>query len=83
MLKSVYDSSGYLNQVKDNSAGTVFWTLNAANDSNLPTLETLGNGVQIATGYSAWTGEVSTRTEGSGGVDDEPAEPQLQLGFGR
>jgi RHS repeat-associated protein len=66
-LKSVYDAYGYLNQVKDNSAGTVFWTINSANDSNLPTLETLGNGVQIATGYTPWTNEMTSRSEGSGG----------------
>ena len=27
----------------------MFWALNSANDSNLPTLETLGNGAQVAT----------------------------------
>ena len=37
-LKSVYDAYGYLNQVKDNSAGTVFWSLSTANDSSLPDL---------------------------------------------
>lgn len=67
VLKNVYDAYGYLNQVKDNAAGTVFWTLNSANDSSLPTLETLGNGVQIATSYTPWTNEMTTRTEGSGG----------------
>ncbi len=67
VLKNVYDAYGYLNQVKDNSAGTVFWTLNSANDSNLPTLETLGNGAQIGSAYTPWTNEVVTRTEGSGG----------------
>lgn len=66
-LKSVYDAYGYLNQVKDNSAGTVFWSLNSANDSSLPILETLGNGAQVATSYTSWTNEMITRTEGSGG----------------
>jgi RHS repeat-associated protein len=66
-LKYVYDAYGYLNQTKDNSAGTVFWTLNSANDSNLPTLETLGNGAQVASSYTPWTNEVTTRTEGTGG----------------
>jgi len=67
VLKDVYDACGYLNQVKDNSAGTVFWTLGSTNDSNLPTLETLGNGVKIATSYTPWTNEMTSRTEGSGG----------------
>jgi RHS repeat-associated protein len=67
VLKNVFDAYGYLNQVKDNAAGTVFWTLNSANDSNLPTLETLGNGVKIATAFTPWTNEMTTRTEGSGG----------------
>lgn len=67
VLKNVYDAYGFLNQVKDNAAGTVFWSLNSANDSSLPTLETLGNGAQVATSYTPWTNEMVTRTEGSGG----------------
>jgi RHS repeat-associated protein len=67
VLKNVYDAYGYLNAVKDNSAGTVFWSLSSANDSSLPTLEALGNGVQVATSYTPWTNEMITRTEGSGG----------------
>ena len=62
-LKSVYDAYGYLNEVKDNAAGTVFWTLNSANDASLPTLETLGNGVQVASTYTGWTNEITARTE--------------------
>jgi RHS repeat-associated protein len=65
--KYVYDSYGFLNETKDNAAGTVFWQLNTANDANFPTLETLGNTVQVATSYTPWTNEVLTRTEGSGG----------------
>jgi RHS repeat-associated protein len=67
VLKNVYDAYGFLNQVKDNAAGTVFWSLNSANDSSLPTLETLGNGAQVATSYTPWTNEMITRTEGSSG----------------
>ncbi len=67
VLKYVYDSYGYLNQVKDNAAGTLFWTLSSANDASLPTLETLGNGVKVASTYSPWTNEMTARTEGSGG----------------
>jgi RHS repeat-associated protein len=67
VLKNVYDSWGFLNQVKDNAAGTIFWSLGAANDSDLPTEETLGNGVQVVSGYTPWTNEVILRTEGSGG----------------
>lgn len=66
VLKSVYDAYGYLSQVKDNAAGTVFWSLSSANDSNLPTLEQLGNSVQVTTTYTPWTNEVATRGEGSG-----------------
>jgi hypothetical protein len=66
-LKSVYDAYGYLNQVKDNSTGTPYWTLNAVNDSSLPTSETLGNGVAVATGYTPWTNEMTSRSEGVGG----------------
>lgn len=47
VLKNVYDAYGYLNQVKDNAASTLFWTLNSTNDSNLPTLETFANGNMI------------------------------------
>ena len=67
VLKHVYDADGYLNQVMDSAAGTVFWTLNSANDASLPTLETLGNGAQVATSYTPWTNEMTARTEGSGG----------------
>lgn len=70
VLKSVYDSYGFLNQVKDNAAGTVFWQLQSANDSSLPTLETLGadaNTLQVATNYTPWTNDLTLRTVGSGG----------------
>jgi len=67
VLKYVYDAYGFLNQTKDNAAGTVFWTLNSAKDSNLPTSETLGNGAHVVTGYTPRTNEMTTRTEGSGG----------------
>ena len=61
-------SYGMLQQVKDNvSGGIAYWTLNAANDSNLPTSETLGNGVQVASGYTPWTNEMTSRSAGSGG----------------
>src|SRR5207248_4489903 len=66
VLKNVYDAYGYLNQVKDNAAGTVFWTLNTANDASLPTSETLGNGVQVASTYTPWTNEMISRSEGTG-----------------
>jgi RHS repeat-associated protein len=67
VLKNVYDSYGFLNEVKDNTVGTVFWSLVSANDASLPTQETLGNGVQVVTGYTPWTNETISRTEGSGG----------------
>jgi len=66
-LKSVPDAYGFLNQVKDNSAGTVFWTLQSNNDSSLPTGELLGNGVKVTTSYTPQTNEMVTRQEGSGG----------------
>lgn len=56
-----------MNETKDNAAGTVFWQLNGASDASLPTLEALGNSVQVASGYTPWTNETITRTEGSGG----------------
>jgi RHS repeat-associated protein len=64
-LKYLYDSAGYLNQLQDASAGTPFWTLTAASDSSAPTMEVLGNAVSVATGYTPWTNEMVTRTEGS------------------
>jgi RHS repeat-associated protein len=66
-LKYLYDSAGYLNEVQDASAGTAFWTLTGANDNSAPTMEVLGNAVSVATGYTPWTGEMITRTEGSAG----------------
>ncbi len=66
-LQYVYDNWGYLNQVKDANAGTTFWSLTTANDAGMPTLELLGNSVQVATGYTPWTNEMVSRTEGSGG----------------
>jgi hypothetical protein len=62
-----YDSSGYLNAVKDNSAGTVFWTLTGATDASQPTMEVLGNSVSVATGYTPWTTAMVSRSEGTGG----------------
>jgi RHS repeat-associated protein len=66
-LKYLYDSAGYLNEVKDANAGTPFWTLTGANDNGAPTMEVLGNAVSIATGYTPWTNEMISRTEGSAG----------------
>lgn len=66
-LKYSYDSSGYLNAVKDNSAGTVFWALTGATDASQPTMEVLGNSVSVATGYTPWTTEMVNRSEGTGG----------------
>jgi RHS repeat-associated protein len=66
-LKYVYDGAGYLNKVQDASAGTAFWTLTGVNDNSAPTMEVLGNSVSIATGYTPWTNEMISRTEGSAG----------------
>ncbi|MGH8137695.1 MAG: FG-GAP-like repeat-containing protein, partial [Steroidobacteraceae bacterium] len=66
VLKNVYDSAGFLSAEKDNAAGTVFWSLASANDSSLPTAETLGNGVKVSTTYTPWTNEMSSRAEGTG-----------------
>ena len=67
VLKYLY-SYGVLQQVKDNAAGTVFWSLSAANDSSLPMTEVLGNGVNVSSTYTPWTNELNTRQEGTGGV---------------
>ena len=45
----------------------MFWTLTGANDNSAPTMEVLGNAVSVATGYTPWTNEMVTRTEGSAG----------------
>jgi RHS repeat-associated protein len=66
-LQYLYDSAGYLNEVKDASAGTPFWTLTGANDNSAPTMEVLGNAVSVATGYTPWTNEMISRTEGTAG----------------
>jgi RHS repeat-associated protein len=66
-LKYLYDGTGYLNEVQDSSAGTAFWTLTGASDNSAPTMEVLGNAVSVATGYTPWTNEMITRTEGSSG----------------
>jgi RHS repeat-associated protein len=66
-LKYLYDTAGYLNEVQDASAGTAFWTLTGASDGSAPTMEVLGNAVSVATGYTPWTNEMVTRTEGSTG----------------
>ena len=66
-LKYVYDSAGYLNKVQDASTSAPFWTLTSANDRSAPTMEVLGNAVSIATGYTPWTNERVSRTEGCAG----------------
>lgn len=65
-LKYLY-SYGFLQQVKDNAAGTVFWSLSSANDYAAPTTEILGNAVTITSGYKPWTNDVISRQVGSGG----------------
>ena len=66
-LKYVYDGTGYLNKAQDASTSAPFWTLTSANDSSAPTMEVLGNAVSIATGYTPWTNDMVSRTEGSAG----------------
>jgi hypothetical protein len=61
-LKYLY-SYGFVQQVKDNAAGTIFWSLSAANDYSSPLTEVLGNGVTITSGYTPWTNELTSRTE--------------------
>ena len=63
-LKYLY-SYGALQQVKDNAAGTVFWTLSAANDFSSPLTEVLGNGITVTSGYTPWTNDVIARKEGT------------------
>jgi hypothetical protein len=67
VLKYLY-SCGALQQMKDNAAGTVFWSLSAANDASLPTTEVLGNGVTVASTCTPWTNDLMTRKEGTEGV---------------
>ena len=66
-LKFGYDSTGYLKSVSDASAGIAFWTLTSANDASLPTMEVLGNAVSVTTGYTPWTNEMISRSEGTAG----------------
>ena len=55
-LAYVYNSYGYQTQVKDNSAGTVFWTANSR-DAELHALtQTFANGVTQTNTYDANTG---------------------------
>ncbi len=65
-LKYLY-SYGYVQQVKDNAAGTIFWSLSAANDYSSPTTEVLGNAATITSSYTPWTNDVLTRQVGTGG----------------
>jgi RHS repeat-associated protein len=65
-LKNVYDSWGFLSQVKDNATGNSFWTLNSSNDSSLPTSEALGNGITAYSAYTPHTNEITSRSEGTG-----------------
>ncbi len=66
-LKYLY-SYGFLQQVKDNAAGTVFWSLSGANEYSSPTTELLGNSVvKITSGYTSWTNDLTVRQEGTGG----------------
>jgi RHS repeat-associated protein len=47
------------------SPGTVLWSLNAANDYSSATSETLGaNLLSVASGYKAWTNELTSRQSG-------------------
>ena len=64
-LKHVY-SYGFLQQLKDNSAGTVFWNLTSVNDSALPQTEILGNGIKVTSNFEPWTNELIGRQEGTG-----------------
>jgi RHS repeat-associated protein len=65
-LKYLY-SYGYVQQVKDNAAGTIFWSLSAANDYSSPLTEVLGNAATITSSYRPWTNDVLTRQVGTGG----------------
>jgi RHS repeat-associated protein len=59
-LKYLY-SYGFVQQVKDNAAGTIFWSLSAANDYSSPTTEVLGNAATITSAYTPWTNDLTSR----------------------
>jgi YD repeat-containing protein len=59
-LKYVY-SYGFVQQVKDNAAGTIFWSLSDANDYGSPKTEVLGNTATISSTYRPWTNDLLTR----------------------
>jgi RHS repeat-associated protein len=67
--KYVYNTYGYLAQIKDNASGTVLWTANAR-DAELHVIQsTAGNGVVTANAYDLNTGLMtSVRAGPSNGV---------------
>lgn len=52
-------SNGYLQQIKDANTESTFYYLSSMNDYDSPTVESLGNGVTIASTYKPWTNELT------------------------
>jgi RHS repeat-associated protein len=65
-LQYVY-TNGLQSQIKDFSAGTIYWTANTVNPSGQLTKETLGNGVVVTRSFDALTGWQNSIQAGVGG----------------
>lgn len=64
--KNAYTANGYLYQISDNAAGTVFWTANSR-DAELHLLtQTQGNGVTTTQAFYAATGLIKSIVAGPG-----------------
>lgn len=54
-VKNIYNSNGYLYQVKNSSNNTIYWTANKLNAKDEVELQTLGNGTEINKVYDRQT----------------------------
>src|SRR5262249_42498970 len=62
----VYNSLGYVQQLKDSSTGQAYWTANARDAEQHLTQQTAGNGVVTTRNFNAATGRLTSIVAGAG-----------------
>jgi RHS repeat-associated protein len=66
VLRYVYTTLGYLQQITDNSTGTIYWEANSIDAEGHAVTQTYGNGVVTQQSYDPNTGRITSILAGSG-----------------
>src|SRR5262249_58874473 len=76
----VYNSLGYVQQLKDSSTGQAYWTANARDAEQHLTQQTAGNGVVTTRNFNAATGRLTSIVAGAGASVQNVGQPDTSMG---